>query len=471
MKTSPFRRRKILITSQTKIDTARAFLDRAVFALLLALVALTAVAYGAVDPWWEGAFEGAAFALGALWVVEGALGGRWLVAGHRMLVPLAALCLFVFAQAVPFGGASVAGVEAARTLSADPAETLRCGLKLSALTLCCALLLRYASGERRLRALAFTLVGVGVLSAFFGLVRQTTHGEAVRVLAPRLAANVDGYAQFFNRNHFAFFAEMALGVALGLALGARRERRLFHAALALPLGAALVLSNSRGGVLGLCALSMMAALLYFASVRRAGREEAAGRGGAVRRRATGSLIFRGALIGVLLVAVPAGGAWLGGERLASRLAAVPVELGAAPSTVRWGDRRTEIWAATLGVVREHPLAGVGFGAYRAAVTAHHDASGEMSLEQAHNDYLELAASGGLVGVALAAWFAWLFLRHARASLKGRGLARRALAAGALAGVAAVALHSLFDFGLHVTANALTLAALATIATQKVMSDE
>ncbi|HEV3471201.1 MAG TPA: O-antigen ligase family protein [Pyrinomonadaceae bacterium] len=456
-----------------KIERVRRVLDRGVFALLLALTALVAVPYGSVDPWWEGAFAAATFALGALWMVEGALGGRWLVAEHRVLAPLAALSAFAAAQAVPWGRSEVAGVEVWRTLSADPFETARAAAKLSAVTLACALYLRYASSERRLRALAYALVFVGVASALFGIVRQTTEGEAVRFISTRLAANVGGYGQFFSRNHFAFHAEMALGAAAGLLLGARRERAPVYLALALPPWVALVLSNSRAGILGMFALVVTAAWLHFARARRR-REEPREAGGSLARawrRATETTALRVALVGALLLLALLGAAWVGGERLATRLEELPGDLSAERSKARWGDRRGEIWGATLRLVGEHPLAGVGFGAYRAAVTRHHDASGEMSLEQAHNDYLELAASGGLFGVALAAWFAVLFLRRARERLRGRGGRRRALCAGALAGLAAVALHSLFDFGLHVTTNAFFCAALAALACAHVPAEE
>ena len=452
----------------SKVERLRRLLDRAIFASLLALVVLVAVPYGSVDPVWEGAFGGAVFIVGALWMIEGAAGGRWFVEGHRMLVPLVVLTVFAAAQSLPLLGVeTVAGVEVRRAISADPIETVRAAMKLAALTLALALLLRYVSSERRLRALVWALVVVGVASALFGVARQTTRGGAAEFFSQRLAANVYGYGQFFNRNHFAFFMEMALGAAAGLLVGARRERVLVYLAAALPVWAALVLSNSRGGILGMFALTAVAALVYFARVRR--RREESGR---AEERSWGetlsnSFLFRAASLGVLLTVVLAGVLWTGGERLASRLEALPSDVSAGQSKVRWGDRRVEIWGATVKLIRDYPLTGVGFGAYRAAVTKHHDASGEMSLEQAHNDYLELLASGGLVGAGLAAWFGFEFVRRARRRLRGRGLSRRGLCAGALAGLAAVAVHSLFDFGLHVTANALACVVLVAVATIEV----
>jgi O-antigen ligase len=461
-----------MMNETTKKERARRLLERAIFAGLVAVTTLAVVPYGSVDPWWEGIFEAAVFALGALWMVEGALGGGgWFVAAHRVLLPLVVLLLFAVGQTFSYGVVRVAGVATRATLSADPFETVRFVLKLASLMLLAALWLRYTSSPRRLRALVLTVVGVGVASALFGIARQMMQTEdTLRLISPRLAANRDGYAQFINRNHFAFLAEMSLGAAMGLLVGSfkRRERLPLYVASALVVWAGIVMSNSRGGIVGMFVALAVVALLYFAYVRRTGETIEVHGGEAVRASqgaaaAGRSLVARVALaVGVLLL-VSAGVLWVGGERLAERLETVATEVGARDAKVRWGDRRVEIWGATWALIRAHPLTGAGFGAYRAAITGHHDASGEMSLEQAHNDYLELAASGGVIGVALFAWFVFAFVRRARTGLGSHDFFRRAVCAGALGGLCAVAVHSLFDFGLHVTANASVLSALVAVA--------
>ena len=481
----------------SRAERARRRIDRFVFASLLALAFLVAVPYGSVDPWWEGAFEASVFALGALWMLEGMLaGGHWLVPEHRLLLPVAALILFAAAQTLPLASArEVAGVAVRASLSADPQETWRFALKLAALGLLLALLLRYTSGARRLRALAHAAAGVGFLSAAFGVLRLVAGRETVAFISERLAANRDGFAQFINRNHFAFLAEMALGAALGLLIHAGRRRRRLPAyvALALTVWTALVLSNSRGGILAMFVALVSTAILYTSPAdeqreasessrgREAsrssfvrdveddearGRRDAEGRRGRGRRRAgrgrawRESWVFKGALLASLLVVTLVGVLWVGGERLAERIEALPTDVAAEGP--RWGDRRTEIWRAAWRLFLDRPLAGTGLGAFRAAVPAHHDASGEMSLEQAHNDYLELLAGGGLVGAALFAWLAWAVVARARRSLRSPDNFRRAATAGAAAGLLAVAAHSLFDFGLHITANAYVLAMLLAV---------
>jgi O-antigen ligase len=459
--------------SQNASARVRRRLDRAIFRLLLVLLVAVAVPYGSVDPWWEGVATGAVFALGTLWMIEGALGGVILVEEHKTLLPLVALAMFALAQTLPlFSARTIAGVEVHTALSADPFETWRFALKLCALALYAALLLRYTSSARRLRAVVYTVLAVGLLSAMFGFARWALTKETLSAVSTRLAANLDGFAQFINRNHFALLAEIALGAALGLlfAVRRRRERLLVYVAAVLTLWVALVMSASRGGILGACAALATATLLYLSRVRTARRGDDEVRLASPRRVLTTWLV-RVALAASVVAFALAGVLWAGGERLASRLESVPVELGATPSRVRWGDRRTEIWRASWKLFTEHPLAGVGFGAYRAGITCCHDASGEMSLEQAHNEYLELLASGGVIAAALVVWQIVLFARRARLTLRSHDSVRRALAAGALAGVAAVAVHSLFDFGLHVTANAFLFAALAATVVAGSRADE
>ena len=70
------------------------------------------------------------------------------------------------------------------------------------------------------------------------------------------------------------------------------------------------------------------------------------------------------------------------------------------STLRQGVSRNEIWRATLKMFAAHPIVGVGLGGYWIGITAYHDASGLMTPQEAHNDYLELLSSGGLIGFAI-----------------------------------------------------------------------
>jgi len=108
------------------------------------------------------------------------------------------------------------------------------------------------------------------------------------------------------------------------------------------------------------------------------------------------------------------------------------------------------------------VAGVGFGGYWIAIAKYHHSTGEITPQEAHSDYLELAASGGLVGLAIGIWLVAAFILAARRKLLSADNYNRAVTLGALAGIVTVAIHSLVDYGLHITINTLLLIVLVSI---------
>jgi O-antigen ligase len=257
--------------------------------------------------------------------------------------------------------------------------------------------------------------------------------------------------------------EMALGLVLGLILGAgvKREQALIYLVALLPIWIGLVLSNSRGGLIAMLAQIVVAALLSSVVLRRRqSRERQAKVVGVLQ-----SLPVRTVLTLVLVGGVVFGTVWLGGDRLATRIED-RTEFNGDAAGLRLGVSRNEMWKATWQMFKAHPVWGVGMGGYWAAIPAFHDASGTMTPQEAHNDYLELLASGGLVGFALALWFAVIVVKRTRENLTAPNRFRRAACFGASIGIAGVAVHSLVDFGLHTIVNALVFTTLIVIATSK-----
>ncbi len=443
-----------------------------IFYALLALIIAVAIPYGTVEPWWEALFECLVFILAALWIVECSLVGSWHLPSYRLLWPLLALVAFALIQTVPVGSAGTGALRAEggvwHAVSADPQGTRRWIAGMMALILLGIMLLSYARDKRRLRALVSLVIGVGLASALFGLLRQTTQHQAGFVL-PYLMPGL-GYGQFINKNHFAFLMEMALGLVLGLMIGGgvRRDRLLIYLSMALLLWTTLILSNSRGGILSmLCQLIFVG--LLFPLVHRAPEAAEAHRGvTGWAERAGRSFVIRALLIICLIIVAGVGIVKVGGDPLLSNLEALPGEVSASGENVlRSGARRMDIWRATWRLIKAHPVAGVGFGGYWTAIPAYHDASGELTPQEAHNDYLELLASGGLVGAALSLWLIWVLVGEICAGFR-RSPDRfsRAASFGALLGISGVAVHSLLDFGLHVTINAVIFVALIVIATAR-----
>lgn len=441
---------------------------RVIFYALLVIIALAAIPYGTVEPWSVSLFECAIFALTILWLIEGLISKRWFLPSHRLLLPLLALTLFCFAQTLPveLAGREVAGVKIWRTISADPYQTKLVALKLLALTLTWAMLLRYTSNQRRLRALIYTLIGIGVVSALFGIIRQTTQRGATGFILPYLQAG-SGYGQFINKNHFAYLMEMVLGLTLGVVAGrgVRREQMLIYFALALPVWTALVLSNSRGGLFAMLAQMLFLGFLFTSLQNARENKERIGDTPTFMSRLSRSRIFRAILLGSLVIFMFVGAIWMGGERLATSLGTVPDEMVSQEGTEEAS--RREIWQATWLLIKDHPIVGVGLGGYWTAIPQYHQASGQVTPQEAHNDYLELMASGGLIGVALLGWFLVIFIKGVRERLRRSEGFARAASVGALVGLFGVAVHSFVDFGLHITINALAFVALLVVAAGEV----
>jgi O-antigen ligase len=316
-----------------------------------------------------------------------------------------------------------------------------------ALTAFLALLYRYATTERRVRVLVYTVLGIAVASAVFGILRQSTQQEMGFILP--LLRRAQGYGQFVNKNHFAYLMEMAFGLGLGIILGGgvKRDRLMIYVALLLPIWTALVLANSRGGVLAM--ITQIVVAVFLLTIRQ-------------------SAAVRAVLMVVLVVAIALGTFWMGGDRLASNFEGARSEF--ATDTLRQGVSRNEIWRATLKMFAAHPILGVGLGGYWIGITAYHDASGLMTPQEAHNDYLELLSSGGVIGFALGVWFVVAVVRKARENLLAENGYMRAVRFGAILGIAGVAAHSLVDFGLHIMVNAVVLLILIAIATSSIRSN-
>ena len=425
-------------------------LNKLVFSALIVVIVLTPIPYGTVEPWWKAAFVCAVFAICILALIESLVTGKIEIRSRSVLLPMLALSALAFLQTLSLGVRTEANLDVWDTISADPYQTRFFTLQMLGLTAFLALLYRYANTERRIRVLVFTVLAIAVASAVFGILRQSTQ-QQTGFLLPLLKQN-QGYGQFVNKNHFAYLIEMAFGLGLGIILGGgvKRDRLMVYVALLLPVWTALVLANSRGGVLAMIA-QIIVAVFLLTSVQKV----------------TQSFALRAVLLIVLVIGVVLGTIWVGGDRLATNFENASSEL--ASDTLRQGVSRNEIWRATLRMFAAHPILGVGLGGYWIGITAYHDASGLMTPQEAHNDYLELLSSGGVIGFALGIWFVVAVVRKARQNLIGDVGYMRAVRFGAILGIAGVAAHSLVDFGLHIIVNAvvfMTLIAMATNRTER-----
>jgi O-antigen ligase len=82
--------------------------------------------------------------------------------------------------------------------------------------------------------------------------------------------------------------------------------------------------------------------------------------------------------------------------------------------------RVGIYAANLDIIHDHPVLGLGFGRYQTAARPYYDAHPDADRRShAHNNFLQIAAEAGLVGLgafallyAMALRLGWTAIREA-----------------------------------------------------------
>jgi O-antigen ligase len=259
--------------------------------------------------------------------------------------------------------------------------------------------------------------------------------------------------------------EMSLGLVFGLIAkcGAHRKHLGPYIVAASIISLAIVLTTSRGGITSMLCMFLMA-VASLVMGRRAkvpqdeDQKERSARGWGI------ALIARVVLGGAAFITFFIAVVWIGGDPLASRFERTNSDMVVQAGAVNPKEGRIRIWHGTLELIKAHPIMGVGFGGYATAIPRYHEDTGEFIPYEAHNDFLELQASGGVVGTILFVWFIVELFKRSSISLRSKQSFRKAVALGSLVGLCGVALHSLVDFGLHTPLNFIVCTILVVLIT-------
>jgi O-antigen ligase len=129
--------------------------------------------------------------------------------------------------------------------------------------------------------------------------------------------------------------------------------------------------------------------------------------------------------------------------------------------------RLPIWRQTAAIAEDFILTGAGFNAYQRVVRFYPSPELDEPYEAAHNDYLQLAAEGGLlVGLPIFATIAF-FVSELRQRLR-RSWADQAgwIRIGAVVGLCLIALQETVEFSLQIPGNAALFVVLAATAAHR-----
>jgi O-antigen ligase len=439
-------------------ELPRTIWSRFIVLMLCLAVVTTTLAFGTVHAWSLAVFQLSAGLVFALWMLDAWRTRVLRVSRNPLQLPLLGLFAVGVVQLLPLGwgaaqelgGALASGPS--RALSFDPYATRIVLVQLAGLTVYFAAALAFIDSPRRLRLVARLIIVFGFLLAVYGLMQHFVNPRTIFwVREPKQA---EPFGPYINRHHFAGYMELTLAMPLGLLFAGAvgRERVALYAFASAMMAIALVMTNSRGGM-----LSMVCEILFLAAAATVARgrvreDEKHDRGARVRAAAV-----RIGLGFAMVLAVFVGVLYFGGEDALSRLAG---SVNSDDPTTG----RAHFWQGAVGVIKDHPLLGAGLGAFGAVYPRYDTANGTYKLEQAHNDYLQILTDAGVVGGLLGVAFVALLFRPALRRMQSHDRFRRGVALGALSGCAGVLVHSFFDFTLHTTANALLFLVLAALAT-------
>ena len=118
---------------------------------------------------------------------------------------------------------------------------------------------------------------------------------------------------------------------------------------------------------------------------------------------------------------------------------------------------------TFQMVKDFPLSGSGLGTFEFVFPGYQDHLKDGLVDFAHNDWLQLFAETGGIGLAiLGGGFLWFMGHSIILWRRRRDPFSVGIGLGGLGAVVAVAVHSLTDFSLHIPANALLLTLIAAM---------
>ena len=279
------------------------------------------------------------------------------------------------------------------------------------------------SGEDR-RNLALTLVVLAGALLLLGAV-QLSSGNTLLITQSIQPSPDILYTTFSNRNSTAAFFVCAAAIAIGLPFTGPKVRTIGLAVAAALFLLAVVLTQSRTGMVLTLTVVLLAALraLWWWQGHRA------------QGVAGFSRPVLACFIGIpLALALALGASLVTGGRMAET--AGRFEVIEADRFERWDD-------STYVIDRYWPV-GAGMGVFDDVFQV--DESLEYLSPQkagrAHNDYLEILIESGIAGpLLLLAWLAWC----TAALIRADGPEQRWMRAGAFTALACLALQSVFDY--------------------------
>jgi O-antigen ligase len=392
------------------------------------LLAFGPLAFGAVQGWPVFVLQAGAALLLLSWMVGGIALRRVEVTSSPMFVPMLLFAGLVAAQLLP-------------NRSAYWYATWQKALLWTVYGILFFLSVQCFRRATWLKRFGIALAGFGFLVAIFAIAQKFAGNGRIYWVMPN-QTGVDFFGPYPNYSHYAGLMEMLVPFPLVLAMVSFSPipLRILYSFAAVIMGSTIFLSKSRGGVVAF--VVEVGVLTVLSAVGRR------------PRRQVMSLGLFCLLLVVSLMLVRPHGLWDRFMQLGN-----PVDQAHDPN-------RVTILKDSLKIVGQRPLLGWGFGTFPIVYPSFRSFYTNLSVNAAHNDFVEVTVETGLLGLGLTVAFLYLLYRTGiRGTKHWRHDPQASMALAALVGCTGLVVHSFSDFNLQVPANAalfFTLAAVATV---------
>lgn len=343
-----------------------------------------------------------------------------------------------------------------RSLSMDPLATAFAAALVAA-CVCVFWSCRHLSGRGHALALAQVVAAVGLAGALAAIVQRAV--EPTRIYGIWLAQDPGArpFGPFVNRNHFATWLLMAIPLTAGAVAAMRGGAQRPGVAAAIAAGVR-ALGTRRGWLAVSVAVMLLALILSFsrsafvAGVVVVGCWCVLGAGRTTKRGLLAALVAA-ALLGLVV-------AWAAPPQPILARLRETLALGTAGRAAIWSDARD--------VARTYPVTGTGLATFERSMLIYQTTDRETRTNQAHSQYLQMLAEGGVLlaipAILVCLTFAWVARRRLREDHSPAVWLR----IGSLAALAGVAVQGVWETGLRMPANGVLLAVVAAIAVHRPM---
>jgi putative inorganic carbon (hco3(-)) transporter len=307
---------------------------------------------------------------------------------------------------------------------------------------------RTVLGHGGIRVVARGIAWTGLALAVVALLQHATAPKLLYWYWPTIFGGPFG--PYLNRSDFSMWLILAIPVTVGYLLARIESTQRAGAGFSL----AMIADPTSIWLAG--SVAFMSAALLTAMSRSGLTGAAVGLAGFVwlSRRRTGhrdrALLLAGVTV-VLAVAVTYANIGALADRVGETIAG------------GIGGRRV-IWSDTWPMVRDFWLTGIGAGAYQRGMLVYQEhLRGHFYFNHAHNEYLQIAAEGGVLLAIPAAVAVLAGIRQIAHRLRRDDTSIFWIRVGAASGMLAAGVQSLWETGLRMPANAALFALLAAIA--------